>query len=311
MTRPLLIALVGCGSWGVHILRDLKTLGANVIVVARSPGTYGRAKTHGADRIVACIEALPMAIDGAVVATRSDSHSDVILQLARFAIPIFVEKPLGVTLEACHDVTRACPNRVFVMEKWRYHPGVEKMKELADQGRLGRILGISTVRVGWSMIHSELDAVWHLLPHDLSIVDHVLSFLPKPVASFGDPLGSPGSGMLAFLGAGPEPRISIHVSSNHPANRRSIVVSGSEGVISLSGSYDEALALKVGQPSARDAREERLPISSRLPLLAELERFLGYLRGGPAPLAPAEDSIPMVAAILELRQLAGLDQQGV
>jgi predicted dehydrogenase len=287
-------------------LRDLKTLGAEVIVVGRSAATRDRALVGGADEVVSDIDALPARLDGAVVAAPTQSRVAVIQRLSRFDVPIFVEKPLASTVEAARTVIATCPRRVYVMEKWRYHPAIERLRTLLVSGDLGQPIGISTARVGWSMGDSEVDAICRLIPHDLSIVDHILGRLPDPVAAFPDPLGPPGSGMLAVLGASDAPRATIHVSINHPVTLRSVVVSGSAAVASLSGSYDDSLVLMIGPPGARHAEQKKVPIHGALPLFAELERFLAYLHGGPAPLAPAEESLRMVETIARLRTLAGI-----
>ena len=304
----LRIALVGCGTWGVLILRDLKLLGATVTVVARSAATRERAQANGADSVVDSIKALPDKIDGAIVATRSDSHGPVIVELASLRVPIFTEKPLASTVAAAQSAIAACPGRVFVMDKWRYHPGIERLRRMIAEGDLGTPLGISTVRLGWSMTHFELDPIWNLLPHDLSIVDHILGFVPAPVVGVADPLGPLGGGLHAFLGRAPDPLVSIHVSAFHPTNRRSVIVSGASGVATLAGSYEQQLLVRKGKPGSRNAEEQTVPAPGPLPLLAELDCFLRYLRGGPRPFAPAEESLRIVETIVQLRELAGIGE---
>ena len=76
----LSIALVGCGRWGRHVLRDLMTLGVRVVVVARDPQSIAAARAGGAVEVVASVEALP-AVDGAVVATPTSTHADVVMRL--------------------------------------------------------------------------------------------------------------------------------------------------------------------------------------------------------------------------------------
>jgi predicted dehydrogenase len=71
------IGLVGCGDWGRHILRDLRVLGAEVMVVARSETSRGRALAGGAASLHRTIGELPPA-DGYVIATNTPSHAAVI-----------------------------------------------------------------------------------------------------------------------------------------------------------------------------------------------------------------------------------------
>ena len=100
------IALVGCGDWGKNILRDLKTLGAHVTVVAMNHATVTRARDGGADAIVEQIGSLPQDIDGAVVAASTNAHTECVLALAAWDIPIFVEKPLAASVGEARRVVR-------------------------------------------------------------------------------------------------------------------------------------------------------------------------------------------------------------
>ena len=158
-TQAKHIALVGCGNWGRHILRDLKTLGARVTVVAISDATITRAREGGADAIVDCIGSLPQHLDGAVVATSTDTHTEAVLALAERNIPIFVEKPLAASVSEAQRVVQAAGDRVFVMHKWRYHPGIECLRRVVAEGRpsaftasgwAGRCRTMTSIRFGRS-----------------------------------------------------------------------------------------------------------------------------------------------------------------
>src|SRR3954447_8301714 len=81
------IGLVGCGRWGVNILRDLVALDANVAVVARSEASRERAREGGALVIAREIDELPD-VDGVVVATTTTTHVEVVEQLLDRGVPI-------------------------------------------------------------------------------------------------------------------------------------------------------------------------------------------------------------------------------
>jgi predicted dehydrogenase len=141
------IGLVGCGAWGRHILRDLLALGCEVTVVARSERTRAAAESGNAARVVRSITEV-MAVDGVVVATPTSTHAAVIEELLPLGVPIFVEKPLTDDPDAAERLAAVAPDRLFVMDKWRYHPGVELLGEIARNGELGEVVGLRTTRVG-------------------------------------------------------------------------------------------------------------------------------------------------------------------
>lgn len=299
------VGLVGCGGWGRLILRDLKALGAHVTCVAPGERSRANAMANGADRIIGTLEELPE-VEGVVVATPSDSHGKVLLALAGRNIPLFVEKPLTSDLPTARNLAETVGNRIFVMDKWRYHAGIQKIAEYAKSGELGPMLGLRLFRLGWSMTHNEVDPIWNLLPHDLSICLHVLADVPPVQAAFADGLGPASGGLLAVLGRPGGARVIIETSAHHPVNRRSVILACENGTVTLNASLDEHLTLRRGLPGDHAAGEEAIPIENAMPLQAELAAFLRHLRGGPPPMSSAAEGALIVERVCDIRRAAGL-----
>ena len=305
MADPQHIGLIGCGGWGRHILRDLKVLGARVTCVARSERSRANASAYGADGIVGSLDDLPE-VEGVVVATSSDSHGSVLLALAGRNVPLFVEKPLTSDLPTAQLLAQTAPGRIFVMDKWRYHAGIERIAQYARSGEIGEVLGLRLFRLGWSMTHNEVDPIWNLLPHDLSICLHVLGDIPPVETAFADGLGPASGGLLAVLERQGGPRIVIETSAYHPVNRRSVVLACQGGTVTLNASLDAHLTLRLGTPGALEAEEKSIPIGTDMPLEAELAAFLRHLRGGPPPMSSAVEGALIVERVCDIRQMAGL-----
>src|SRR4029079_9590665 len=132
------VALVGCGRWGVHVLRDLLALGCEVVVVARSEASRERAEEGGATAVVPAIRDLT-GVEGAVVVTPTTTHAEVLNELLDLGVPVFVEKPLAEDPGAAAALAARAPDRLFVMHKWRHHPGVEALASIARSGELGGV----------------------------------------------------------------------------------------------------------------------------------------------------------------------------
>ena len=301
------VGLIGCGGWGRLILRDLKALGAKVTCVARGEKSQANARANGADEIVSTLAELPD-VEGAVVATPSDSHGEVLLSLSSRRIPLFVEKPLTSDRATARLLASTAPDRIFVMDKWRYHRGIERIARYARSGEIGEVLGLRLYRLGWSMTHNEVDPIWNLLPHDLSICLHVLGDVPPVEAAFADGLGPASGGILAVLGRPGGPRVVIETSAHQPVNRRSVILACGGGTVTLNGSLDEHLILRQGTPSDLDAPEIKVPFDNDMPLKAELAAFLDHLRGGPAPMSSVAEGALIVERVCDIRRMAGLSE---
>jgi predicted dehydrogenase len=295
----LSIGLIGCGKWGRHILRDLKLCGARVHVVARSAASRGNAAAHRPDSIVSEVSDLPP-VDGYIIAVPSSLHAEIIEALLPSGQPIFTEKPLGIDPVQARRIVDKGGDRVFVMDKWRYHPGIEHMRQEIAAGGMGRLRAIRIQRWGWGRAHADVTAVWVLLPHDLSILLHWLGEVP-PLHWVCRTVPEPvDGGLIAHLGGGAAPPITIDMSITAPDHRRTFTIIGTEATMELADSYDTAILVRRGEPAAADAAVERIEIGQDMPLLREIQAFLAHLEGGPPPMTPAREALLVVERCAEI-----------
>ncbi len=296
---------MGCGRWGKYILRDLVALGCDVAVVARSERSTAVADEGGAANVVRSIGELPD-VEGIVVATPTATHAEVVEEALERGVPVFVEKPLTDDPEAAARLAAAAPDRLFVMDKWRYHPGIELLAAIAQGGELGRVIGLRTTRNGWGNPHRDVDAIWILAPHDLSIALEILGLLPEPRTAVADSQNGYAAGLVGVLGDAPWH--AFEVSARATVTRREVALVCEEGIAVLPDGYDDRVQI-ARTPDPHDTtmpEPEGRPISTEFPLLRELRAFVEHLGGGPAPRSSAAEGAAIVRVISELRRLAGL-----
>ncbi len=272
-------------------------------MVARSGSSVARAIEGGAQAVVPSVVDLGR-IDGAVVSTTTSSHAEVLDQVLAIGVPTFVEKPLCDDAGTAARLALRAPNLLFVMDKWRYHPGVRMLASLARQGDLGEVLGVRTRRVAWGTSHDDVDAIWVLAPHDLSIGLEVLGHLPRPRAAVAEWNGESVAGLRGLLGD--QPWLDIEVSELSPVNIRTVEVHGRDATARLDGGWDDHVT--VVRRGAATPEMVTVPTPGELPLLAELRTFVEHLRGGPPPRSSAMEGAAVVQAISDLRRLAGIDR---
>lgn len=294
------VGLIGCGRWGRHILRDLLALGCRVPVVERSSPAMARARDGGADQTVACLDELP-GVAALVVATPTATHADVLDEALGLGVPVFCEKPLCDDPDRAEALARRAEGRLFVMDKWRHHPAVRALRDIAASGELGAPAGLSTRRESWGTAHTDVDPIWTLAPHDLAAGLEILGALPQPRQASLERVGGMAVGLHARLGE--RPWLEIAVSGAAPAHHRSMRLLLDEGVAWFVDGWTDHILVS---PAERIGEEpERRALVGELPLLAELRAFVGFLRGGPPPPTGAATGAACVRLIADLRRMAG------
>lgn len=294
----------GCGRWGAIVLRDLLALGAEVTVVEPERALAAQAVADGARQVIAAEQVGAGGFDGVVVVTPASQHGVAVRASAGLGRPIFCEKPLTADPGEAAALVADLGDRLFVMHKWRWHPGIEALARLVSAGDLGDPVGITCTRLGMDLPQADVDVIDTLAPHDLSIILAVLGRIPDRVAAaVGEPWPErPGwwLGCHALLDDGEGPWAALHCSGRAPGSRlRRVEVAGATGVAVLPDPYSEHLLVE------RGAGVEQIPLPQTLPLRAELAEFLEHCRGGPPPRSTAAEGLAVVQALALVR--AALD----
>ena len=264
--------------------------------MARSDASVARAQEGSAAAVAPTIAELG-SVDAIVVVTPIETHASVLDEVLALGVPVFVEKPLCDDASDAARLAALAPDRLFVMDKWRYHHGVAAIADIAHSLRFGRVHGLRTVRVQPDNRHSE-DATWVLAPHDLAIALEVLGEVPRPRTASGQW----AEGRLVTMHALLETDRGWHaleVSERASATERRIDLHCDEALVILAGGWDEHVLVHL-----MGGRTERLDVAGELPLLAELRAFVGFVNGGPPPKSSATEGAAAVAAIASLRALA-------
>lgn len=300
MNAKASIGLIGCGRWGSLILRDLKALDCEVHVVVRSPESVARAAAGGASSIHSSVSGMfhhTKSLDGIVVAVTAGQHHQVVMDVLRLfgsSFPIFCEKPLATSVQDAEEMAGAS-KRLFVMDKWRYHPAIRRMSLARATGEFGQLINLNSRRVQPENPHPDVLPAWTYLPHDLSIALEILGNIP-PVAA----ATSSYEGELVLASLGDNPRVNIECSVRAPRKYREVTARFEHGVLSMVDPLSPVLKLQLP-----DGPVCELKVPGEMPLLAELRAFISYLRGGDVPRTSAADGVHAVRTIQDILALAG------
>ncbi|WP_255426182.1 Gfo/Idh/MocA family protein [Pseudonocardia sp. C8] len=228
------VAVVGYGYWGSKHVRVLSTLpGVEVMVVDADDDRLAEAAAQypAAERCRSLDYALDR-VHAVVVAAPPGSHAE----LARTALSAgrhtLVEKPLTTSVEDAEDLvdlSRRSGALLMTGHTFEYNPAVWKLKEVVRSGELGRVLYIDAQRLSLGRYQADVDVVWDLAPHDISIVSFLLDEMPSAASVWAKRnLGVRHSDM-AYLRLDFETARThafVHVSWLNPRKVRTITVIG-------------------------------------------------------------------------------------
>jgi predicted dehydrogenase len=305
------IGLIGCGEWGKFILRDLKSLDCHVSVVAYAEKDRQNAAKEHADETVENTQRLRR-IEGLVIATPATTHAQVVSSAAQAHpdIPIFLEKPMTTSVSEAKSLAERFGDRLFMMHKWRYHPGILALADIVARKSLGQLQGIRLTRVDTSHNHPDTDVVWTCLPHDLSILIAILGYMPSPVSAVATKWGHEVMELTAIWGS--SPWVVTEASAIRQVKQREIRVECEQGVALLRDGDSDSVEIyrRTGSGTLLSTKSEVVPLSDEMPLKAELREFVSYLQDGPRPRASAHEGLGIVIAVSAVRALAGIEEVG-
>ena len=187
------IGIIGCGYWGPNLIRNYNQLPNCKVLMCcdldekkrnRMKTLYpGILTTNDVNELIGNPE-----IDAVGIATPVFTHYDLAKQALLNNKHVFVEKPLCHSSEACVDLIRLAEEKhrvLMVGHTFEYTAAVNKIKEIVNNGELGEILYISSARLNLGLFQPDINVVWDLAPHDVSIITYILGQHPIAVNGHG------------------------------------------------------------------------------------------------------------------------------
>ncbi|MEQ9298246.1 MAG: Gfo/Idh/MocA family oxidoreductase [Cyclobacteriaceae bacterium] len=291
------IALVGCGIWGQKILRDLLNLQCIVDVFDMNEAACTDALSLGAQSFNSGLPS-SASYDGIIVATPSITHRTILERISPLGLPIFVEKPLTTSLEDALHLREVLHERVYVMHIWLYHPGIRMLSEIAKSEELGKVLSLRSKRCNWTSPRKDIDSIWNLAPHDITICQSILGFLPDPVFSTVERYKNGiARGMVGVLGNNPS--FIFEISNRYETKLRDVRLHCENGVAVLKDEKVDYLEIYHGDDESDLSKIEieKRRFGTNSALIEELREFINYLEGGPSPRSNLEHGVQVVRVI--------------
>jgi predicted dehydrogenase len=193
----LTINIIGAGHWGPNLIRNFTRIsGVRIGKVAdlseaRLAQVRARFPSVATTSNSAEVTQDPSA-DAVAIVTPVSTHFDLARQALRAGKHVFVEKPLCSTVAQCEeliDLAESANRVLMVGHVFLFNPGILKIKQILETGALGRIFYIDAVRTNLGPVRTDVNALWDLAAHDLSVMDFLLREPAHSVSATGCRVG--------------------------------------------------------------------------------------------------------------------------
>jgi predicted dehydrogenase len=236
----LKFGVLGYGYWGPNVVRNLDRL-ENVEVVGVCDQSPAARK-----RILKAYPDMPVTSDSADLITSPDVDAIAVVtpvwthyELAKAALQngkhVFVEKPFTSNAAQAQELIELAERKnlkIMVDHTFLFTGAVQKIKRLLDEGALGKLYYYDSTRVNLGLFQHDVNVVWDLAPHDLSIIDHLIHQTPEAISATGQTHLN-GHEDVAFLTIYFPDKVIAHINVNwlSPVKVRTTLIGGEKKML--------------------------------------------------------------------------------
>ncbi len=232
--------VIGYGYWGPNIVRNLTSLeGVQVLVVAeKSPTARKRVQkaypditvTADASEVISSAE-----IDAVAVVTPVWTHYELAKAALENGKHVFVEKPFtsnAAQAEELIDLAAGKNLKIMVDHTFLFTGAVKKIRQLLEEDTLGKLYYYDSTRVNLGLFQHDVNVIWDLAPHDLSIMDYLIKEGPEAIVATGQTHLN-GLEDIAFITLYFPDKVIAHINVNwlSPVKVRTTLIGGEKKML--------------------------------------------------------------------------------
>ena len=306
------IAVLGCGLWGRNIVRNFYNLNALGMVcdlddenLAKVKEQYPEVKTTkdfhdilNSDEIM-----------GVVVVTPSHTHYKFVKAMLEAGKHVYVEKPISTVAQEAKDLKELADSKGLVLMVGHlllYHPAVNRLKMLVEEGVLGDIVYAQSDRLNINYFKNDRSVMWDLAPHDVSMTSYILGKEPvRVISAVGASSDSNDIMDITHVTIEYEDGIIAHISDSwiHPQKRVNLLVRGTKAA----AIFDDTLAenkLQIFESSSpKVSKTEVLDYIEIEPLKLECQHFLKCIEQGKPARSDGHNGFNVVKVLEEAEKI--------
>jgi predicted dehydrogenase len=323
----LRVGLIGFGYWGPNYARVVNELEEMELTVVCD--VSGKVLSSMASKLrgVATTRNYSVvldddAVDAVIVSTPTSTHYEIALAALNAGKHVLCEKPLAASVAECDELIAAAERAgkvLFVGHTFLFNPAVRAMQELVESGQIGRLLYCHATRTGLGPIRQDVNALWDLAPHDLSILVSLFGRPPVSVSARGSSFLRDDIEDVVFvtLDFGDGAIASVHLSWLDPYKVRRVTAVGDQRMVVFDDVsndeklrvFDKGASYEAASESARGTEfgeyravvrdgEIRIPkVPAREPLKEQVAQFAACCAGEQLPESDGAQGREVVAIL--------------
>jgi predicted dehydrogenase len=232
--------VVGYGYWGPNVVRNLDRLDQTKVVAVCDKSAAARRKVAKAypDVVVTDDSAVLMSspeIDAIAVVTPVWTHYALAKAALENGKHVFVEKPFTSNAAQAQELIELAARKnlkIMVDHTFLFTGAVQKIKQLLQDGALGKLYYYDSTRVNLGLFQHDVNVVWDLAPHDLSIIDHLIQKTPEAISATGQTHLN-GHEDVAFITLYFPDKVIAHINVNwlSPVKVRTTLIGGEKKML--------------------------------------------------------------------------------
>ena len=237
---PIKVGAIGYGYWGPNLVRNFVENPLSEVIMVADLKKERLAKIQGSYPQVMVTkdykDLFNQNLDAVIIATPPTSHYQLAKECLEHGLHVLVEKP--ITLNSRHakkliEISEKKGLVLMVGHTFEYNAAVHTLKTLVDSGELGQIYYVDAARLNLGLFQRDLNVLWDLAPHDISIMLYILGKDPISVSAHGMPFVNEGIQDVVYVNMVFPNNIlaHIHVSWLDPCKVRRVTVVGSKKMV--------------------------------------------------------------------------------
>ena len=186
--KEVRFAVIGWGYWGPKIARNLDTLPHAAVTMVADMDVHRlgslRVNQPWIHTTTQAEDVFRSDVDAVVIATPVRTHYRLAQQALLYGKHVLVEKPLTANVSEAEELVALAREQqriLMVGHTFEYSPAVNELRKLIEGGDLGRIYSIEAERVNLGLFRSDINVIWDLAPHDISILHYLLGEKPQHI----------------------------------------------------------------------------------------------------------------------------------